>query len=803
MASRRLKLALTLGGVACVVIGGFGPLVRYEATRAAGRYGADVDIAGVRPTWHGVALEDIDVTLADVPSARIHLDEIDVSFGFRGRTITLRGGKILAVGPRTLVVEQIEAWRAKHRAPSEPASDGTNSTSVPVDITGLDLAWRDRADDPRESVAAKNVKFDKLDGGLKIGADEAELAFGPSSILVKNGQVTLTRRKEGGYRVAALSAGAMSAEISLPPGDTERTDKKQTDGDTGATETAARRPQEPPPRDPQPDAVDAAPRWRGQALQRRLLSIAKLVDDSLDSGANIQLSGVNARIRRGSEALHLGPGDLSVKREATRLVVELSPGAATIAGAEGTPNQQALTFRLSLPVGERALPDAGDEIEADVRGGPIWLSTLGVRDGDFGLFDVARASIVTRSHVVLSANGRDVRVDGEGKAQNLAIRSAALSDDPVEGLDLSWRAKATIALDGSRMQVDEGEVDLGAIQVTAHGLYEKSGDAHKIRADFDVPLAACQSMLDSIPKGLAPKLQGMKMAGSFALRGKAQIDTARLDRDFKLDWDASSSCRVTEAPADLEASRFRKPFRRVAFGVDGERVEIESGPGSAGWVPYGAISKYMEVAVLTTEDGGFYRHSGFDHEAIKNSIRENLRKRKFVRGASTISMQLAKNLYLDKTKNLSRKLQEAVLTMYLEQELTKEQIIELYLNVVEFGPMVYGIAHAARFYFNTSATELSLGQALYISSILPNPKVQHFAADGMLADGWTKYLKKLMELAHDRKRITDEELDEGLREIVVRGSPAPHRSPADDVGAPPPIEDPAKGDVEPPGDSTE
>ena len=89
---------------------------------------------------------------------------------------------------------------------------------------------------------------------------------------------------------------------------------------------------------------------------------------------------------------------------------------------------------------------------------------------------------------------------------------------------------------------------------------------------------------------------------------------------------------------------------------------IETGPGTPDWVPSGAISKFMETAVLTTEDGGFHRHHGFDHEAIRNSVREDLRQRRFVRGASTISMQLAKNLYLDRGgKNLSRKLQEAVL----------------------------------------------------------------------------------------------------------------------------------------------
>jgi hypothetical protein len=786
VASRRFKVALAVGGVACVVLAVFGPLVRYEATRVAGRYGGSVDIEVVRPTWHGVTLRGVDVVLEGVPSARIHLDEIDVSLGLEGRSVELRGGKIVAIGPREEVVRQLEAWRARHRAPSGEQADTASSTSsMPVEIAGLDVAWRDRADGPSESVTARNVKFARFDGGVKISAESAVLGLGPSSVAIKAGQITLARRKEGGYRISALSAGAVDAEIALPPGEADQAEK-QPESKLGSPD---------PGREKERGAsADVAPRWRGPALQRRLMAAAMAVDASLEEGAKIALSGVNARILRGSEALHLGPGDLSVKREAAKLVVELSPGGSAAASpAEGEQLQKALTFRLIVPIGEKS--EAGQEIEADVRGGPIWLSTLGVREGDFGLFDVGSTSLVTRSHLVLSASGKEIRIDGDGTVQNLSIRSAALSEEPIQGLDVTWQGKAELALDGSRLKVDEGEVDLGAIHVKASGLYEKVGSAHRVRAEFDVPLAGCQAMLSSIPRGLAPKLQGMQMAGSFALRGKAQFDTARLDRDFKLEWDVSSSCRVTEAPPDIKADRFRKPFRRVAFGVGGERVEIESGPQSPGWVSYGSISKFMEVAVLTTEDGGFFRHHGFDHEAIKNSIRENLRKRRFVRGASTISMQLAKNLYLDKTKNLSRKLQEAVLTMYLEQELTKEQLIELYLNVVEFGPMVYGIGHAARHYFNASASELSLGQALYMASILPNPKVQHFAAGGALSDGWTKYLRKLMHLAHGRKRVSDEELEEGLREIVVRGSPAPLRAPADESG--PPAEDPSKDDTEP------
>ena len=363
------------------------------------------------------------------------------------------------------------------------------------------------------------------------------------------------------------------------------------------------------------------------------------------------------------------------------------------------------------------------------------------------------------------------------------MRSAALSDEPVAGLELALRLKGEVDLDGSRARIAEGEVDLGAIRLVVKGDYDrvKAGrlgedDDVRLRGTFDMPITACQAMLDATPGGLVPKLQGVRLAGSFALRGRADIDTAHLDHAFHLDWDAGSTCRVVEAPAAINVERFRSAFRRTAYDAQGRAVEIQTGPGTPDWVPLRTISKFMEVAVLTTEDGGFHRHQGFDHEAIRNSIRENLRRKKFVRGASTISMQLAKNLYLDRGKNLSRKLQEAVLTMYLEQELTKEQILELYLNVVEFGPMIYGVGPAARYYFEGSAADLSLGQALYVASIMPNPKVQHFGSGGAVAPGWMAYLHKLMKIARDRGHISDEELDEGLRETVVRGSPTPMRS---------------------------
>ncbi|WP_437817973.1 biosynthetic peptidoglycan transglycosylase [Sorangium sp. So ce1078] len=595
------------------------------------------------------------------------------------------------------------------------------------------------------------------------------LSLGRAAFSVREGRLVLVR-EQGRYQASELAAAAIDAEVAFPEVEPEPQVAPERGGSTrpAQVKTAA----EPS------DGYDAGQN-RGVVLREALLRTARMIDLALGEGARVDVAGVTARLKRRAEMLNLGPGSLAVRREAGSLVVELSPGEAAIATA-GADAQQALTFRLRVPVSDAN--DTPQEIVADVQGGPIWLSTLGVHEGDMGLFDVARTSIVSRARVVLSADGQTLGIDGEGRLKNLSLRSKALADEPIAGLDLAWRAKANGKLDGSRIVAEDAEIDLGALRLIARGEYEHAGASHRVRGSFEVPLSACQSMLDSVPRGVVAKLHGMRLAGSFGIEGKLRFDTASLDRTFSLDWGVSNTCRVTEMPPELSVDRFKRAFQRLVYGPGGQRVEIESGPGTAEWVPYEDISRFMEVAVLTTEDGGFHRHHGFDEEAIKNSIRENLRKRRFVRGASTVSMQLAKNLYLERTKSVARKLQETLLTMYLEQELTKEQIMELYLNVVEFGPLVYGIGAAARHYFNASAAQLSLGQALYIASILPNPSVQHFDASGEVTPAWSGYLRKLMQIAHRRHRISDEELEKGLQETVVRGSPAPHLAPRQPAG---------------------
>jgi len=153
-----------------------------------------------------------------------------------------------------------------------------------------------------------------------------------------------------------------------------------------------------------------------------------------------------------------------------------------------------------------------------------------------------------------------------------------------------------------------------------------------------------------------------------------------------------------------------------------ERAAGRPGRADRRWVPYDAISPHLKRAVLVSEDINFFSHEGFEVAEIKAALKEAIDERDLPRGASTITQQLAKNLWLSPSRNPLRKLREALLTRQLERTLSKKRIFELYLNVVEFGPGVWGAEAASRRYFGKEARTLSEEEAARLAAALPSPE---------------------------------------------------------------------------------
>ncbi len=140
------------------------------------------------------------------------------------------------------------------------------------------------------------------------------------------------------------------------------------------------------------------------------------------------------------------------------------------------------------------------------------------------------------------------------------------------------------------------------------------------------------------------------------------------------------------------------------------------------WVPYNRISNNLKRALIASEDAKFVDHEGFDWDGIQKAYEKNLKKGKVVAGGSTISQQLAKNLFLSSKRAFWRKAEEALITVMLERMMSKQRIFEIYLNVIEWGNGVFGAEVASRYYFKTSAANLAPEQAARLAAMVPNPR---------------------------------------------------------------------------------
>ncbi|WP_144372586.1 monofunctional biosynthetic peptidoglycan transglycosylase [Vogesella urethralis] len=165
------------------------------------------------------------------------------------------------------------------------------------------------------------------------------------------------------------------------------------------------------------------------------------------------------------------------------------------------------------------------------------------------------------------------------------------------------------------------------------------------------------------------------------------------------------------------------------------------------WVPYERISPNLKRALIASEDAKFVDHEGFDWDGIEAAFEKNLKQGRIVAGGSTISQQLAKNLFLSGKKTPWRKLEEAMITVMLEAVMDKRRIFEIYLNVIEWGNGVFGAEAAARHYYRTSAARLSAGQAAKLAAMVPNPRFydEHRNAPGLARK--TRIILRRMPLA--------------------------------------------------------
>lgn len=314
-----------------------------------------------------------------------------------------------------------------------------------------------------------------------------------------------------------------------------------------------------------------------------------------------------------------------------------------------------------------------------------------------------------------------LHISGSGAVQNLLVNHPKIAKTdvaiPNARLDYHWViGERSVALDSSSV------ASLNAIRCSPYLSYTNYRE--KIYAlRLKIPKMKAQDFIASLPGALFGHFQGMEAVGNFSYsldfeyndhKPKQLVFKSRLQPDgLKI---------VRYGAADLGKMNQAFVYRAVENGRLSRPIVV--GPENPYFTPLDAISPYLEKCVLTSEDPSFFTHKGFIGEAFRQSIEKNIRTKKFARGASTISMQLVKNVFLTREKTLSRKLEEILLVYLLENNRvsSKQRMLEVYFNIIEWGPDVYGIGEAAAFYFGRHPSELKLNECLYLATIIPKPK---------------------------------------------------------------------------------
>jgi len=265
-----------------------------------------------------------------------------------------------------------------------------------------------------------------------------------------------------------------------------------------------------------------------------------------------------------------------------------------------------------------------------------------------------------------------------------------------------------------------------------------------------------RDFFSSLPAGMFTSLNGLRAEG---------IIRHRLDFSVDMNNPDSLEFTTTLTSDDFKIVGFGKDDYRILNGTFKhevfERGKLKTaflvGPVNPDFVSIGQISPFLRAAVMTSEDGSFYFHQGFNPEAFRASIVTNIKEKRFARGGSTISMQLVKNVFLTRNKTVARKIEEALIVWLIENQnlVPKNRLYEVYLNLIEWGPGVYGIGQASQFYFNKKPNDLNLAESIFLASIVPHPKwyKYSFEHNGVPKPFFGNYFHRMEELMVKKKFI--------------------------------------------------
>ncbi len=362
-------------------------------------------------------------------------------------------------------------------------------------------------------------------------------------------------------------------------------------------------------------------------------------------------------------------------------------------------------------------------------------------------------------------------VTGTAKVNNLVVNHERLATEDIHVRESEVDYVVTI---GPNYYAIDSLTEVRVNKATAN-LYAVYQNAKSKIIDLKVKTneLAANDVFESLPTGLFENLEGIKAQGKlkYKLNFHLNMDSIAKVR-FDSDLDASKDFKILQW-GKTNIQKINGSFVHTVYEYGKPVRTFMVGPSNPFFSRIGEISPYLRNAILTAEDAGYYRHKGFHEEAFRQAIATNLKKGEFVRGGSTISMQLVKNVFLTRQKTVTRKVEEAIIVWMIENLnlVSKSRMYEVYLNIIEWGPNVYGAKDASRFYFGKQPSELNLAEAIFLTSIIPSPKNYRASFDsyGNLRSWKRGYYKLIGGIMLRRGLISQAEYDSLYPNVQLYG----------------------------------
>ena len=352
-------------------------------------------------------------------------------------------------------------------------------------------------------------------------------------------------------------------------------------------------------------------------------------------------------------------------------------------------------------------------------------------------FDTVRTEMKSADY-----SGDDFKIKGSWSVRNLLVNHPKIASNDIVVSDAKIEADMLI---GPNYVALDSSSTVFLKKATLHPYLKYTLSPSKIyEVKIMAPEQDAQEVLNAFPKGLFESLDGLKVSGK-----------VKYDLNFYLDSAIPDSVRFNSGltPTNFKIlqwgktnlQKINKDFVYTPYERGKPMRDILIGPSNPNFTPLSAVSSNFKNAILTSEDPSFFSHKGFVQESIRKSFAVNFKEKKFVRGGSTISMQLVKNIFLSRQKTLARKAEEILIVWLIENNrlISKNRMLEVYFNIIEMGQNIYGIGEATRYYFGKRPSDLNIGEGIFLANIVPRPKIAlyKFRGDGGLKDYLYPYFK--------------------------------------------------------------